>query len=89
MKAVEELKYLVRCKAAFQSVAEAKRAYGLSRKMARIITGQPGYQSGNNMVIRQARDGSVRLYVQVAGTYMDASLHDMMDDALDADGGHS
>jgi hypothetical protein len=59
----------------FFSAAEAGRTMG--RKAASIIREQPGYRRGEVMAVLPAKSGGRRLYVDVQGQWMDASLQDI------------
>ena len=43
----------------------------------RSIAKQPGYRRGQDMSVRKTSAGGYRLYVLVAGKWMDASLQDL------------
>ena len=51
-------------------------------KAARIIRTQPGYIASRPKMLSRAQTGGVRLFVAVAGQWMDASLADINDEAV-------
>ncbi len=51
-------------------------------KAARIIRAQPGYIASRPKMLSRTKAGGVRLFVAVAGQWMDASLADINDEAV-------
>ena len=60
----------------FFSAAQLRRENGVSRTTARMIASQPGYRRGERMSILKTK-GGYRLYCEVGGKWMDASLNDL------------
>ena len=46
-------------------------------KAKKVLLAQPGYHKGRAMGVRRTVQGGFRLFVVVAGRYMDASLSDL------------
>jgi len=57
----------------FTSAAQS----GGTRSMMRAIAAQPGYRRGHWMKVARSATGGKRLYVMIAGRWMDGSLRDM------------
>jgi hypothetical protein len=61
----------------FRSGADFHLRGRAPRWLADLVRGQPGYRRGEIMMIARTGSGLKRLYVRVAGQWMDASLADM------------
>lgn len=60
----------------FRSANEV--AHRITRKEAKTLREQPGYQRGARMSVMFTESGATRLYVDIgAGYWMDASLRDL------------
>ena len=49
----------------------------ISGKAARTIRNQPGYRALKTMALIRTVKGGVRLYTEISGRYMDASLQEI------------
>lgn len=59
----------------FFSATEAGRSMGAAA--AKIISQQPGYARGKRMAVLPCKSGGRRLYVEISGKWMDASLENI------------